>query len=164
MGYSTGEWQGDTLVVVSVGFNDASWLDDGGHPLTEGLRITERLTRRDVGHLDVQLTFEDPGAYARSWTVSLVAELVPDTELIEAECNEIDPDAYRLSGRTAEQESLTLTRETLQRYVGDYVRSAGSSAVTRYTVKLDGSELRLDVDGVGNLPLIPLRRPLFRRR
>jgi hypothetical protein len=62
MGYSVGRWDGDTLIVDSTGFNPDNWLDDGGHPLTEQLRITERLTRRDIGHMDVELTFTDPGA------------------------------------------------------------------------------------------------------
>lgn len=76
MGYSTGHWEGDTLVVQSTGFNENTWLDFGGHPHTESLRVTERFRRRDFGHIDLQVTFEDPKAYARPFTVPIS---VPDS-------------------------------------------------------------------------------------
>src|SRR5438093_7205371 len=83
MGYSVGRWEGDTLVVDSNGYNDRTWLDHDGHPHTEALRITERYRRRDFGHLDLDVTLSDPKAYTRPWTVSVKAELAPDTEMIE---------------------------------------------------------------------------------
>src|SRR5262249_24256773 len=76
MGYSIGRWDGDTLVVESAGFSDRSWLDFGGHPHTEALTITERFRRRDTGHLELRETFEDPGFYARPWTIALDVDLV----------------------------------------------------------------------------------------
>src|SRR6266567_8033064 len=69
MGYSVGHWDGDTLVVESTGFNERSWLDMGGHPHTDSLRTTERYRRTSFGHMDLQVTFDDPKAYARPWTV-----------------------------------------------------------------------------------------------
>jgi hypothetical protein len=63
MGYSVGHWEGDTFVVETSGFNDKTWLDFVGHPHTDALRLTERFHRRDIGHLDVQYTFDDPKAY-----------------------------------------------------------------------------------------------------
>ena len=63
MGYSVGRWDGDTLVVDSIGFNETSWLDFGGHPHSEALRTTERLTRKTFGHLDVGRRFDDPKIY-----------------------------------------------------------------------------------------------------
>ena len=65
MGYSVGKWDGDTLVVDTTGFNDQGWLDDGGHPQTEAMHVTERLRRRNFGHIDLQITIDDPGAYTK---------------------------------------------------------------------------------------------------
>ena len=90
MGYSVGHWEGNTMVVESAGFNDRTWLDYGGHPHTEALRTTERFTRKDFGHMDIQITFNDPKAYTRPWTITLHAELMADTELLENVCNEND--------------------------------------------------------------------------
>ena len=90
-GYSVGKWQGDTLVAETVGFNDKSWLDDPGHPHSEALRVTERVQRRDFGHMDIQITFDDPKAYTKPWTVTIPFDLYADTELIESICeNEKD--------------------------------------------------------------------------
>ena len=92
MGYSVGRWEGDTLVVDTTGFNDRGWLDDGGHPQTEALRVTERFRRRNFGHMDLQVTIDDPKAYTKPWTVNLSGfNFVPDEELIESICeNEKD--------------------------------------------------------------------------
>lgn len=68
MGYSAGRWEGDALVVESIGFNDRTWLDGGGHPHTEALHLTERFRRTDFGHMSVELTLDDPKAYAKPWT------------------------------------------------------------------------------------------------
>src|SRR5262249_27478619 len=77
MGYSVGRWEGDTLVVDSVGFNDRTWLDRDGHPHSEALRMTERYRRPDFGHMQIEITLNDPKVYGRPWTVSLSAELNP---------------------------------------------------------------------------------------
>jgi hypothetical protein len=91
MGYSVGKWEGDTLVVDSSGFNDQTWLDDGGHPHSEALHVTERFHRRDYGHIDLQLTVDDPKAYTKPWGASLVLNFQPDDELLESICeNEKD--------------------------------------------------------------------------
>jgi hypothetical protein len=91
MGYSVGKWDGDTLVVDSGGFNDQTWLDDGGHPHTEALHITERFHRRDFGHMDLQLTVDDPKAYTKPWGATLRLNFLPDDELLENICeNEKD--------------------------------------------------------------------------
>jgi hypothetical protein len=96
LGYSIGRWEGDTLVVTSAGFNGKTWLDNYGHPSTDALRVTERLRRRDIGHLEIQFTIDDPKAYTRPWTVTEVMSLVPDTELIEFVCNENEKDVRHL--------------------------------------------------------------------
>ena len=99
MGYSIGHWDGDTLVVESAGFVDNNWLDNGGHPGTESLRLTERFRRRDFGHIDIQITVDDPKAYTKPWTVSIPLQAMPDTELIEYVCDENEKDLTHLVGK-----------------------------------------------------------------
>ena len=90
-GYSLGEWDGDVFVVDTLGFNDRSWLDDGGHPRSEAMKVTERFRRLDYGHLEIDFTFDDPKAYTKPWTVTVPFVLLPDTEIIENVCeNEKD--------------------------------------------------------------------------
>jgi len=96
--YSVGKWEGDMFVVDTIGFNDKSWLDDPGHPHTEALRVTEKFTRRDFGHLEIQITIDDPKAYTRPWTVNARFDLVPDSELIENIC-ENERDTPHLVGK-----------------------------------------------------------------
>jgi hypothetical protein len=86
MGHSVGKWDADTLVVDTTGFNDRGWLDDGGHPQTEALHVTERCRRRDFGHIALQVTIDDPKAYTRPWIVNLGLNFLPDEELIEGIC------------------------------------------------------------------------------
>jgi hypothetical protein len=99
MGYSVGHWDGDTLVVESSGFVDNNWLDNNGHPGTEALHLTERFHRRDLGHIDLAMTIDDPRAYTKPWTVNLVFNLNPDTELIEYVCDENEKDVTHLVGK-----------------------------------------------------------------
>jgi len=86
LGYSVGRWDGDTLVVETIGFNGKAWLDQAGNPTTEALRVTERFHRRDFGHMDMQITMDDPKAYTRPWTVTLPVTLLSGTELFENVC------------------------------------------------------------------------------
>jgi hypothetical protein len=65
MGYASGKREGNTLVVESVGFNDKTWLNPGGHPHSGALRLTERYHRRDFGHMDIDVTVNDPKYYTR---------------------------------------------------------------------------------------------------
>ena len=90
-GYSAGHWEGDTLVVETVGFNDKTLLDATGHPHSESLRTTERFRRRDFGHLDYEITFDDPKMYTRPFTVKIPHDLMPDSDVFENFCvNEKD--------------------------------------------------------------------------
>jgi carboxypeptidase family protein len=97
MGHSIGRWEGDVLVVDTVGFNDESWLDNIGHPHTEMLHITERLHRVDLGHLEIEFTIEDPGAYSKPWVIKRVADLNTKDEIGEYVC--IDRDAPHMVGK-----------------------------------------------------------------
>jgi hypothetical protein len=83
MGYSVGRWEGDTLVVESNGFNNLTWLGQGGSPHTEALHVIERFHRIDFGHMDLQVTFDDPGAFNSPWTMPVKANRVVDTEMLE---------------------------------------------------------------------------------
>jgi hypothetical protein len=98
MGYSVAKWEGDTLVVDSAGFNDLTWLDDGGHPHSDALRVTERYRRRDFGHMELQITIDDSKMYTRPWTVTVPYNLMPDTELIEYVC-ENEKDLVHMVGK-----------------------------------------------------------------
>jgi hypothetical protein len=99
MGYSVGHWEGDTLVVESIGFNGKAWLSGQGNPTTDAMRLTERMHRRDFGHMDIQITIDDPKAYTKPWTAELHPELIPDTELMEFVCNENERDLRHLVGK-----------------------------------------------------------------
>ena len=94
-GYSVGKWEGDTLVVHTAGINPNTWLDDGGHPHTDALHVTERFRRPDFGHIELQLTIDDPKAYSKPWTVKIPWEFLPDTELLDWVC-ENEKDAQHL--------------------------------------------------------------------
>ena len=72
-----------------------TWLDDGGHPHTGALHVTERFRRPDFGHIEVQLTIDDPKAYTKPWTVKIPWEFLPDTELLDWVC-ENEKDAQHL--------------------------------------------------------------------
>jgi hypothetical protein len=158
MGYSVGRWEGDALVVESFGFNDRTWLDHDGNPHTEGLRMTERYRRRDFGNLDVEVTFSDPAAYARPWTVAVRAELAADTELLEWVCNESDHHVERWVGTASDERKneAHVSTEILAKYVGTYVEQPpfwrAMARVVEITL-LDG-RLFADMDGRGRVPLI----------
>jgi hypothetical protein len=99
MGYSVGSWNGDVLVVESNGFTSRSWLDGIGHPRSESTRITERIRRRDYGHLEVDVAIDDPGMYTRPFSIRYTQTLVPDTDILEYICNENEKDRSHLAGQ-----------------------------------------------------------------
>jgi hypothetical protein len=86
MGYSIGNWEGDTLVVDSVGFNDKTWLDDVGHPHTEQLHVIEKYTRINPLTMKYDITIIDPGAYTHSWASSSSLSFRPGEKLKEDIC------------------------------------------------------------------------------
>jgi hypothetical protein len=98
-GYSTGKWDGDTLVVQTNGFRDDGWLDVEGSPLTEAARVTERFRRVNFGTMEIELTVDDPKAYTRPWTVKVTHHIMLNTDLIEFICQENEKDAPHMMGR-----------------------------------------------------------------
>ena len=87
-----GRSEGDDLVVESIGFNGKEWLDINGHLTTDALRVIERYHRKDFGHMSYEVTIDDAKAYSKPWTVTEEVRLLPDTELLEAVCeNNLDP-------------------------------------------------------------------------
>ena len=96
LGYSVGRWEGDTLVVDTAGFNDKGRLDGFGHPRSEALHIQERFHRRDFGHMDLQLTIDDPRMYFKPFTVKVTELLEPDSDVLETICNENEKDRSHL--------------------------------------------------------------------
>jgi hypothetical protein len=96
LGYSTGRWEGDTFVVESRGFNDRTPLDAFEHPRSEAMHVTERFRRHDFGHLDVEMTFDDPEMYSRPFTVKVAFELVPDNDIFEMFCTQNEKDRVHM--------------------------------------------------------------------
>ncbi len=122
MGYSVGHWDGNTLVVESNGYNDRTWLDRDGHAHTEALRMTERYQRRDFGHMDIEVTLNDPAVYARPWTVNLVAVLSADNQLLEDVCNETGAGHEHWVGKASDDKrtEVKVAPAILAKYAGTY--------------------------------------------
>src|SRR3984957_9441174 len=98
-GYKDDHWHGETLVVETAGSNGKAWLDTNGHPVTDALKVTERYRRKDFGHMDLQITIDDPKAYTKPWTVTENPTLQPDDELIEYICEENNKDVGHFVGK-----------------------------------------------------------------
>ena len=92
MGYSVGAWDGDTLAVETVGLKEESWLDVMGHPRSGSMHIRERYRRRDFGHMDLEITLEDPKYYTRPIVIKTRLNLIPDSDVLENVCNENEKD------------------------------------------------------------------------
>lgn len=97
LGYATGKWEGNTLVANIGGFNDKSWMDAIGQPHSEALQVTERFQRRDFGHMDVEVTIDDPKVCTKPFSFKFAELLVPDSDVLEYICTENERDAARLA-------------------------------------------------------------------
>jgi len=98
-GYSTGKWEGDTLVVQSIGYRDDQWLDGAGSPLTSTAKVTERFRRPRFGKLEIEITVDDPKSYTRPFTVMVNQDLIVDTDLLDAICAENEKDAQHMPAK-----------------------------------------------------------------
>jgi hypothetical protein len=165
MGYSVGRWEGEELVVESEGFKEATWLDFGGHPHTESLHITERYRRTDFGHIGRQITVIDPKTFNKPITVASDMTLTPDTELLEYVCAETPRERFHLVGRTPEEQNVRIAPATLAKYVGVYdFEEATTFGIQTLNVSLSGSQLFVDFNGKGKVPLVPLSATMFSPR
>jgi len=124
MGYSVGHWEQDTLVVDTAGFNDRGWLDIEGHPHTEALHIAERFRRRDYGHMDLEMTIDDPKTFTRPFTLKIPKTLDPDNDLLESVCENDRSVSHMLGAVTVAK----LAPEILKKYVGVYEFAPGREA------------------------------------
>jgi hypothetical protein len=148
MGYSVGHWDGDTLVVETAGFNDRGWLDIEGHPHTEALRITERFRRRNFGHMDLEMTVDDPKTFTRPFSFRMDQTLTPDTDLLESVC-EHDTSVPHMLGGTG---IVKLSPEVLAKYTGAYEYAPGREAL----ITFEGDLLFLqELPNPLKLPLAP---------
>lgn len=98
-GYSSGKWEGDALVVETAGFRDHIWLDATGNPMTDRAKLTEKFRRKDFGHLEIELTVDDPKAYTKPWTVKLNQAIKLDTDLLDFVCADNERDISHLSSK-----------------------------------------------------------------
>lgn len=153
MGYSVGHWEGQTLVVDTAGFNDRGWLDIEGHPHSEALHITERFRRRDFGHMDLEITIDDPKTFRRPFSLKIAKTLVPDTDLLESIC-ENDRSVTHMLGGTG----IKLSTDFLSKYAGAYEYGPGSPAMI--TVEGDLLFLREGSNPL-KLPLAPNSETVF---
>jgi hypothetical protein len=159
LGYSVGHWEGDTLVVESAGFNGRTWLDRAGHPHSENLRVTEKFRRVDFGHMQFQITFDDPETLTKPLNLSLKVNYAADTDMLENVCNENNRDKVHMVGTAST--GVALSSAVLEKYVGRYDFRGGSRTVAGFmgmkqNVSLIKGQLYLNA-----LPLIPLSETKF---
>jgi hypothetical protein len=160
-GYSVGRWDGDTLVVDSIGFNDKSMVGRPGYPHTEALRVTERYRRRDFGHIDLQMTIEDPKAFTRSWTIHTELVFDADTELLEYVCNENEKSRQHfVQPSTSSSTDIRVDPALLAKYAGVY-RVMTPRGPANATVSVEGNQLMIDVPGRGNGQMVPQSTTMF---
>jgi len=164
MGYSVGRWDGDTLVVETIGFKDRTWLDFAGMPHSESLRITERIRRTSFGRLEIEETVHDPEVFARPFTVQIGAQLVSDTELLEFVCAENERSRRHIVGTMSDEikrnlaNAVTVKPSVLAGYVGTYDFRFPENPTTPnlMEIRIDGDRLL-----IGDGPLIPLSKTRF---
>ena len=159
LGYSVGHWEGDTFTVESAGFNDRSWLDRAGHPHSDSLRVTEKLRGIDFGHMQFQITYDDPETLTKPLSFSLAVNYAADTDMLENVCNESDRNKVHMLGTA--NTGVQLSSAVLAKYAGRYEFREGSRVVAGFmgmtqNVTLINGQLYLNA-----LPLIPQSETRF---
>jgi len=172
VGYSVGRWEGDTLVVDSNGFNDKTWTSRYGVSHTEALRITERYRRIDFGHMQVQVTYTDPKAYAKPWGFTATMALAADTEMLEAIC---EKSSDHWTGISSNDAPVIVPPDVLAKYVGVYSGTYGGRKRT-IEVSVSGGKLFGKMEGAADIegglgapgldlgapfPLVPRSQTMF---
>jgi hypothetical protein len=149
-GYSVGRWDGDTLVVESNGFNDKTWLHPEGLSHTERLRVTERYRRLDFGHMQVDVTYEDPGTFDSPLHAVVALEFAADDEMLELVCNEASEGGTKHwvgdKAADAQATAVDVAPEILSKYVGTY-EGIWLDNPTTVEVTLEGGALFLRRNG-----------------
>ena len=163
-GYSVGRWDGDTLVVESNGFNDRTWLHAEGLVHTEKLRITERYRRADFGHMQVEVTYEDPETFASPLHVTVNLEYAADDEMLELVCNEATEGGVKhwVGDKTADGHTtaVELPADILNKYIGRY-EGIWLSNPTRVDVTFENGGLLLSRNGGEKNQLVPQSETTF---
>jgi hypothetical protein len=157
-GYSIGRWDGDTFVVETTGYNDRSLVGRPPYPHTEALRTVERYRRRDFGHLDLQVTVDDPKTFTRAWTMTTELLFDADTDLLEYVCNENEKSRQHFV--RPEISDVQVDPAVLARYAGAY-DIKGPRGGSRATVVLEGAQLMMTVPAMGTARLIPQSATTF---
>jgi hypothetical protein len=164
MGYSVGRWEDATLVVESIGFKDRTWLDFSGLPHSEALRITERIRRTTFGHLEIEETLTDPAVFTKPVTVTLGAQFVADTDLLEYVCAENEKSREHIVGTASEliksdlEKAVYVSPDVLAKYVGTYDFRIPENPTTPMLFPITLREDRLFLAGG---PLVPLSETVF---
>jgi hypothetical protein len=137
-------------------------LDFSGHPHTEDLRVSERLRRRDFGHIELQVTFTDPKTFTKPLTIALAVNYVPDTEMLEYVCNENEKDVAHLVGKASDdiKGEVKLGSQVLARYAGNY-QAPDMPGKMKATIAVAGDQLKLSIGGKGAVPLTTLSETEF---
>ena len=164
VGYSVGRWDGDTLVVESNGYNDKTWLSRGvSH--TENLRITERYQRSDFGHIQLDVTYEDPGALEAPLNAIIEMDFIADDEMLETVCNEAyggERGSWSTAVTGVEEEAVEVAPRILARYVGTYQGMYLENLIT-VEVTLEDGELFMQRNNGARARLIPQSETAFVR-
>ena len=159
MGYSVGHWEGDTLVVASPGLNATPSLDLEGQPPSESLRVTEKFRRSDFGHMQVEVTYDDPETMTRPLTNSVAVTYAADADMLEYVCNEGEKDTEHLVGTA--KAAAHPSPAVLARYAGRYKFKDGVVASRDF---FGPEQLVSVVDGqlyMMDYPLIPQSETQF---
>ena len=159
LGYSVGRWENETLVVESTGFNDRTWLDRAGHPHSEKLRVTERFRRTDFGHMQYQITFDDPETLTKPLTISIAMNYRADTDMLENVCNENNRDRIHMVGSAGK--GVPISSTILEKYTGRYGFRDGSRTVAGFMGMNQNVSLVNGLLYLNALPLIPLSETQF---
>jgi hypothetical protein len=164
MGYSTGRWEGDTLVVESNGFNDRTWLHQEGLPHTDKLRVTERYRRIDFGHMQLDVTYDDPGTFESPLHATVKLEFAADDVILESVCNEATEGGVKhwVGDKASDNRTTAINvgPELLAKYVGTY-RGYWLDSLTTVQVTLEDGGLFVVRNGGPKSPLLPQSENTF---
>jgi hypothetical protein len=164
MGYSVGRWDGDTLVVESNGFNERTWLHQEGLPHTVKLRITERYRRLDFGHMQLDVTYDDPGTFTAPLKVSAKLEYAADDVILESVCNEATEGGVKhwVGDKTTDNRATAIDvgQDLLAKYVGTY-KGYWLDNMTTLQVTLEDGGLFVVRNNGAKSPLLPQSETTF---